>query len=144
MYKFGKKSNDKLDTCHGDLQKIMRLAISRSSIDFGISEGYRSEERQIELYETGKSTLKFGKHNKNPSYACDIYIWHDDPVTRREKQYDELSLSYIAGVIQSCAKELKESKEIEHRVRWGGNWDLDGEIVTDQTFQDLPHFEIIV
>jgi peptidoglycan L-alanyl-D-glutamate endopeptidase CwlK len=28
------------------------------------------------------------------------------------------------------------------KLRWGGNWDRDGEPVTDQDFQDLVHFEL--
>ncbi len=28
-------------------------------------------------------------------------------------------------------------------IRWGGNWDQDGEPVTDQDFQDLMHYEIV-
>jgi hypothetical protein len=28
-------------------------------------------------------------------------------------------------------------------IRWGGNWDMDGEPITDQDFQDLVHFELI-
>lgn len=28
-------------------------------------------------------------------------------------------------------------------IRWGGNWDMDGEPVTDQNFQDLVHFELV-
>jgi len=27
------------------------------------------------------------------------------------------------------------------KIRWGGNWDMDGEPVTDQEFQDLVHYE---
>ena len=142
MHKFGKRSLEKLETCHEDLQKIMKLAISRSRIDFGISEGHRSKERQLELYETGKSKVQSGKHNENPSMACDIYVWHDDPEVRREKQYDEASLAYIGGVVQSCASELKSNNKIIHDLRWGGNWDSDGEIITDQSFQDLPHFQL--
>ena len=28
------------------------------------------------------------------------------------------------------------------KIRWGGDWDSDN-IMKDQTFNDLPHFEII-
>jgi peptidoglycan L-alanyl-D-glutamate endopeptidase CwlK len=142
MYEFGDRSKKRLETCHEDLQKIMSLAITRSRIDFGISEGHRSPERQLELYETGKSTVKKGKHNENPSHAVDIYAYHSDPEVRKEKQYDIASLSYIAGVVVSCAIELWERGETSHVIRWGGNWDVDGTIITDHSFVDAPHFEI--
>jgi len=32
-------------------------------------------------------------------------------------------------------------KMLEVDLRWGGNWDMDGEPITDQDFQDLVHFE---
>jgi peptidoglycan L-alanyl-D-glutamate endopeptidase CwlK len=45
-------------------------------------------------------------------------------------------MCYLAGVIQCAAAELG------YDLRWGGNWDGDGEIIKDQKFNDLPHFEI--
>ena len=49
-YKFGKSSLKELHSCHEDLQKILNLAISLSKIDFGISEGYRTIEKQNKLF----------------------------------------------------------------------------------------------
>ena len=144
---FGKKSKEKLDTSHEDLQKIMTLAISKSKIDFGISEGFRTLERQNDLYEQGKSKIdginKMGKHNVNPSEAVDIYIYHPDPDTRREIIYNTDHLSYIAGVVDASANELFDKGEIKHLIRWGANWDSDGVIALDHSFDDYPHFEII-
>lgn len=146
-YTFGNRSINNLDTCHEDLQKIHKLAIRRTRIDYGISEGHRSLERQKELFDEGRSKIdgieKKGKHNFDPSLATDIYIYHPDPDTRRELVYDTGSLCYLAGVILSCAEELLEQNEISHSIRWGGNWDKDGVILKDQSFDDLPHFELI-
>lgn len=146
MNKFGRNSQEKLNTCHPDLIKIMTLALSRSSVDFGVSEGERSLSRQKELYDQGKSKIdgirKKGKHNYSPSLACDIYAYHPDPATRRKIIWDLGTLCYIAGVVKSCAEELLSKGEISHTVRWGGNWDMDGVILLDQSFDDLPHFEL--
>lgn len=145
-FRFGKSSKTKLETCHEDLQTVLQLAISRSRIDFGISEGHRSLERQKQLFDEGRSKIdgieKKGKHNYDPSLAADIYIYHADPDTRSKLLYDKASLSYIAGVVISCAGELLEKREINHNIRWGGNWDKDGVILQDQSFDDLPHFEL--
>lgn len=145
-HEFGTRSEEKLSTCHEDLQKILRLAIRRSIIDFGISEGHRSIERQQQLFHEGKSKIdginKKGKHNFEPSHAVDIYAYHPDVEIRRKIAYNTESLSYISGVIHSCAIELFEKGEVEHLIRWGGNWDHDGVILIDQNFDDLPHFEI--
>ena len=146
-YNFGNSSTTKLETCHADLQKIMQLAISRSRIDFGISEGHRSLERQKQLFDEGKSKIdgidKKGKHNFDPSEAVDIYVYHPDTELRSKLAYDKSSLSYIAGIIISCTEELIGKGEITHTIRWGGNWDKDGVIIQDQSFNDLPHFEIV-
>lgn len=146
-YSFGKNSRKELDTCHEDLVKILDMAIKHSKIDFGISEGHRSVERQNRLYREGKSKIdginKKGKHNYSPSLAADFYIYHPDKGTRQKLIYDTLHLSYVAGVIDSCAETLFEEGEIKHKIRWGGNWDSDGVISIDQSFDDLPHVELI-
>ena len=147
MYSFGASSRKKLETCHKDLIKIMELAISRSDIDFGITEGHRSIERQNLLYNQGKSKIdginKKGKHNYKPSLAVDIYTYHPDLNTRRKLAYDKIHLAYIGGVITCCAKELISKGEISHNVRLGMNWDRDGVIDYDQSFDDYPHIELI-
>ena len=144
---FGRTSDDKLNTCHLDLQLILRTAIARSKVDFGVSEGHRRKDRQYQLFLEGKSKIdgitKEGKHNKTPSEAADIYIYHPDTETRRKLAYDKVHLAYVAGVIDAVAHELLKAGKIEHRVRWGANWDNDGIIDLDQAFDDYPHHEII-
>jgi len=147
MYKLGKGSLKKLESVHHDLVKIINLAITRTPVDFGISEGHRTLERQKELYDQGKSKIdgisKKGKHNYSPALAIDLYAYHPNLETRKKIAYDVPTLCIIAGVILSCAKELEEKGEIKHSIRWGGNWDNDGVILYDQSFDDLPHFELI-
>lgn len=146
MYKFSKTSLSRLETCEEDLQRVARLAISRSDIDFGIAQGSRAVAQQKQYYLEGKSKVNpdaysdevlplKGKHIVNELYpksgAFDIYAYYNG-----KAQYDTPSLCYIGGVIMSCAKELGVE------IRWGANWDMDGIIITDQSFQDLPHFEL--
>ena len=146
-YKFGTGSQGKLNTCHNDLIKIMQLAISRSDVDFGVSEGHRSLERQHQLFLEGKSKIdgitRKGKHNYFPSMAVDIFSYHPDLQMRRKIVYDRVHLGYIGGVITSCAKELLDKGEVSHRIRLGMNWDMDGIIDYDQPFDDYPHIELV-
>ena len=141
-YSFSKTSASRLATCHEDLQKIANLAIKVSAVDFGIAEGHRSIERQKMLYAAGKSkidgTTKKGKHNYDPSLAFDVYAY-----VKGKASYSERDLCYIGGVMKACAEILHDQGMIYHKLRWGGNWDGDGQIVTDQGFIDLPHFELI-
>lgn len=154
--KFSKSSEDKLMTCHIDLQKIMRLALQRSNVDFGISEGHRPLSIQQGYYAIGRTVDKHkstitnvdgvktkGKHNHVPSEAVDIFVANSNSSMQKKTMYDEAHLSYIAGIVDSCAKELLAKREITHKVRWGGNWNSDGVIKFDQKLNDMPHFEII-
>ncbi len=142
MYRFGITSKKRLSTCHGDLQLIMNEAIKISDVDFGIAEGYRTVERQQQLYRLRKSKIdgiiKKSKHNMKPSMAVDIF-----PVIKGLAKWDEEHLSYLSGIIHAVSERLYKSHRISHRVRWGGNWDMDGEILIDQSFDDRPHFELV-
>jgi len=151
-FQFGLRSTEKLNTCHTDLIKIHTTAIKLTRVDYGISEGSRSIERARDLFAQGKSKLdpdqgQLSKHittSENPlSLATDIYIYHPDPRIRQRLIYDLDSLCFVAGCIVTVAEGLLIDGEISHRVRWGGNWDLNGEILTDQNFDDLCHFELI-
>jgi peptidoglycan LD-endopeptidase CwlK len=139
--KFSSTSKERLATCHEDLQKIMNMAIKYTTIDFGIAEGHRSVDRQYKMYKAGKSKIdgkkRKGKHNYNPSLAVDIYAY-----VNGKAKWTKADLMYLLGVIETCAKILKENGEIAHDLRLGANWDGDGEFLTDQSFDDLPHIEL--
>ena len=154
LHKLGARSLDKLNTCHGDLIAVIMLASARSTVDFGIAEGARLFDLQLEYFLQGKSKLD----PRNPeslaramhvvtderpvAMAVDLYGYHPDYETRKKMAYDMPTLAYIAGVIDSCSKELYQMGTITHLVRWGGNWDKDGIILLDQRFDDAPHYEL--
>ena len=143
MYQFGTRSKEKLSQCHKDLQLIADESLKVSQVDFGVSEGHRTVEKQQEYFNSGKSKVDGikikGKHNYQPSLAFDIYAY----VSGKPKlAFSQTYLSYLGGVITATAKRLLNEGKITHKVRWGYNWDMDGEIGTDQRFQDMPHFEL--
>lgn len=142
-YKFGKASRAQLDTCHPDLVLIAERALQNSQIDFGVTEGYRSLERQMKLFKEGKSKVdgveKQSMHNQNPSMAFDFYV---SIPGKKDKAYDEKHLMYVIGVLTSTALELYREGKISHVLRSGANWDSDGELVYDQQFLDMPHVEL--
>ena len=146
MHIFGIRSFKKLATCHKDLQLIMKESLMVSRVDFGISEGHRTVERQHQLFLEGKSKIdgidRKGKHNMSPSHAVDIYAYHPNIEMRRKMAYDKITLAYIAGVVITTAMRLFEEGKIDYTIRWGANWDLDGVIHFDQSFDDYPHFEL--
>lgn len=142
MYKFGKRSKGNLITAHKDLQTVMEESLKTSMVDFGVSEGHRSLERQKKLFDEGKSRIdgisKKGKHNYNPSLAVDIFA----VVPVKGKAFDKVHLAYLGGHILATAMRLKSVGVIDSEIRWGGNWDGDGTLLYDQKLWDMPHFEI--
>ena len=143
MFKFGKTSKKRLATCHIDIQLIMNEAIKITNVDFGIAEGERSVEKQQQYFKEGKSKIdgikKKGKHNYTPSLAVDIY-----PYFNNGAKWDNEHLSYLSGIIHAVSEILLKNGKITHKVRWGGNWDMDGVILIDQSFDDRPHFELVL
>lgn len=132
---FSKSSADNLATCDVRLQIICKRALEVSKIDFGISCGYRSPEDQLKVFQAGKSKIdgikQKSKHNYSPALAVDIFGY-----VNGKADYSVPVMSYLAGVMDAVSADLNIP------FRWGGNWDGDGIIITDQDFDDLPHFEL--
>lgn len=141
-YQFGKKSLENYLTLHKDLQLILSEAIEISPIDFGVSDGHRPVDVQQQYYKEGKSKcdgIKIkSKHNYLPSMAADIY-----PFINGQASWSNETLSFLAGLITAVSIRLHKDGKISHLIRWGGNWDMDGEMITDQVFDDRPHLELI-
>jgi len=129
MASLSNASQEKLDTCDERLVMVCETVIQ--VYDFTVLEGYRSGERQDELFRQGKSKLQAGesKHNRDPSLAVDLapypILWSD---SRR--------FYFLAGLMQMAGKNLGVT------LRFGGDWDGDGDL-KDQSFFDLVHFEVV-
>ena len=54
---------------------------------------------------------------------------------------DTNRMRFFAGYVQGIARALYDMERIDHLIRWGGDWDSDGE-VKDNNFDDLVHIEI--
>lgn len=144
---FSEKSWAQIKTCHQDLQKIIIETRKTCPVDFGINEGHRTFEKQLEYFLAGTSELdpripeKFekAKHLKNPSEAVDIKIFVPD---RPDLTYDFSHLAFVAAWMLATAEMLYVKGEIKHKATWGGNWDNDGILLVDQNFDDQPHIEL--
>lgn len=129
MYSFSKSSHIKLSSCHPRLQELFTEVIKY--YDCTVIQGWRSNEEQNEYFRTGRSKLRGGqsKHNASPSLAVDVVPcpidWHD-----YKRFY------HFSGIVRGIAFSL------EIPIRWGGDWDNDNNF-KDQTFHDLPHFELL-
>lgn len=128
MPKFGKSSRERLDTCHPDLQRLFEEVVKH--FDCRVTCGHRDRMAQMIAYQENRSKLPWpqSKHNQIPSTAVDVVPY---PVDWK----DIHRFYYFAGFVKGVAKFLGIP------IRWGGDWDSDTE-VDDQTFNDLPHFEL--
>ena len=133
-FNFGKISRANLATIHPDLQIIMDDALATGIMDFSIIEGYRDKAKQNRYFNMdpprSRVTWPNGKHNKIPSDAVDAA-----PYINGKSSWNKLHCCVLAGIILACAAKRGI------KLRWGGNWDMDSEPITDQNFQDLVHYE---
>ncbi len=158
MPTYSKVSRERLETCCPELRTIFHSLISRH--DHSILCGARSREEQETAFREGRSKLHFGesKHNVGPGtvrdlsdaidaapYLPGLSIPWPPPIPLNEqitasfviKYSKRLGLFYVfAGRV------LQLAEEHEIALRWGGDWDRDDD-VTDQSFDDLVHFEVI-
>ena len=128
MYKFSQRSLNNLKNVDERLVRICNELIKR--IDYTVIEGFRTPERQKELYDKGFSKIdgisKKGKHNYSPSLAIDII-----PFKKGHNPFDGSKESDI--MFDNLAKEFKQvAKELNINITWGGDW----------KFIDKPHFQI--
>ena len=133
-HQFGKTSTAHLLTVHRDLQVICRDALFVVPFDLTVTCGRRSREDQQTAVAEGRSKVHWpdGNHNvRLPGELARAVDIHPYPV-----DFQDVRRYYIlGGVMLACAHELDVD------LRWGGDWDGDGTL-TDQTFNDLPHFEL--
>ena len=135
MSRFSRKSTDRLATCHQDLKTLFDEVVKH--FDCSVLCGYRSQSEQNELFEKGLTKARYphSKHNIAPSYAADVAPYPID--------WNDLKRFYLfAGYVLATAEQLFQIGAIKHRVRWGGDWDMDQQ-VKDNKFNDLVHFELI-
>ena len=124
MFRFGKKSKERLKGVDARLVSVLNELIK--IMDVTIIEGVRSSERQEELLKQGLSKVKYSKHMEGK--AVDLAPYPID--------WDDLERFYYMGGMRRGI-----GKELGINVRWGGDWDSDGNI-RDQSFNDLVHVEI--
>ena len=135
MPKFSQRSIDALKGVHPDLVKLMTEAIKDSPVDFTVTEGVRTAERQQMLFKQRPKVtnvdgiIKKSNHQvKSDGYghAVDLYPFYNGSVQVQDKEVIP-KLKLIAVHIKSVAKCLGIS------ITWGGDF---------KSLHDPPHFEL--
>lgn len=124
MLKYSKTTQKNLDILKGESKRIFSLLLQecyKQGINAQISESLRTAERQLELYNTGRSKAKEVYQSMHCyNLACDIFVDNNG-------KYD---LSQNPRIWQIC-QDLK--LDTEYGMVWGGNF---------KSLKDQPHFEL--
>lgn len=134
---FGPASRACIEQLDGRLQRVLYRYADHAppELDLSIIVGHRGEAAQNEAFRTKKSKTPWprSKHNRLPSAAFDFRPY---PFPSAEHWKDGIRFGRIAGGLILAAAIEKVP------VRWGGDWDQDGQSI-DESFLDLGHLELV-
>lgn len=120
-YSLSQKSLDKMKGVDERLVRVVKRAIEITPVDFTVTEGLRTPERQRELVNKGFSQTLKSKHLTG--HAVDLAALVDGKISWEKAPYHQIS-----DAMKQAAKELGIN------IRWGGDF---------KSFFDGPHHELI-
>ena len=140
MPAFSKRSAANLAECHPDLQTLFNEVILTH--DCSVIEGERDKAGQELAFAQKKSKLRWPNSNHNVADGFRTSSWAADVVPYPLDWGNRQSFVDFARYVVATAKSLKAAGKMRYAVRWGGDWDGDGEW-KDEKFSDMPHFELV-
>ena len=120
-FALSKKSKEKLEGVDIRLVHLVEQAIKETTVDFAVTEGLRTPERQQQLVNDGFSQTMKSKHLTG--HAVDLVAIVDGKVSWDKQHYPA-----IAQAMKKAAADQNV------KIRWGGDF---------KSFFDGPHFELI-
>ncbi|MNT34825.1 hypothetical protein D3C72_1708250 [compost metagenome] len=109
QFKLSARSNQRMEGVHPDLCRVAQRAIELTSIDFGVTEGLRSEARQRTLVSAGASKTMDSRHITGHALDVAAYLG-------REVRWDFGLYLQIAEAFRAAARELNIP------IVWGACW----------------------
>lgn len=119
-FKLSRRSLARLDGVHPDLVRVVKLAIELTEVDFGVTEGLRTIEKQREYVAKGASKTMNSRHLTGHAVDLVAYIG-------TEARWDWPLYHKIADAMKRAAKSLGVP------IVCGADW---------VKFPDGPHFEL--
>lgn len=119
-FKFSQRSESNLQGVNPDLVKLVRRALEVSAVDFGITEGLRSAERQKEMVAGGHSQTLNSRHLTG--HAVDVVAYVGSQISWEWSLYEQIAAAF-----------KQASADLSIPVEWGGNW---------TTLKDGAHFQL--
>jgi len=114
------RSEKNLVGVHPDLVRVVRKAAELTKLDFIVTEGLRTPERQAQLIAAGASQTTKSRHLTG--HAVDLAA-----LVGTEVRWDWPLYAKLAEVMKAAAAQEKVALE------WGGDW---------KTLKDGPHFQL--
>lgn len=111
-FQLSQRSLDKLVGVRPELIEVVKQAIQITTVDFGVTEGLRTKERQIELFEKGASQIRDGGKHVD-GMAVDLVAYIDGRISWELNLYDN-----IADAMKQAAIEKNVA------LRWGAAWNV--------------------
>jgi peptidoglycan L-alanyl-D-glutamate endopeptidase CwlK len=105
---------------HPDLVKVVTRAAELTAVDFTVTEGKRTLDRQKQLVAAGASQTLNSRHLTG--HAVDVAA-----LVAGQVRWDWPLYYKLADVFKKAAEELQIA------IEWGGDW---------KSFKDGPHFQL--
>ncbi|HHZ4751476.1 TPA: M15 family metallopeptidase [Yersinia enterocolitica] len=118
--KFSQRSENNLKGVNPALVKVVRRALELSPVDFGVTEGLRTVERQKELVAKGASQTMNSRHITG--HAIDVFSYPTATGSWEWKYYEQIATAFKLA-----------AKDVGVPIEWGGDW---------KTLKDGPHFQL--
>lgn len=119
-FELSQRSIDRMKGVHPDLVNVVKRAAALSDVEFIVTEGLRTPERQQQLFKAGATRTLKSKHIVGR--AVDLAAVVDGKVRWDWPLYSKLAVA------------MKRAAEILNvDIEWGGDW---------ISFKDGPHFQL--
>ncbi|RZJ16497.1 MAG: M15 family peptidase [Brevundimonas sp.] len=119
-FRLSQRSRKTMEGVHPDLVRVVEDAIAITPIDFMITEGLRTAQRQAALVRAGGSRTLKSRHLTG--HAVDVAA-----LVGGQVRWDWPLYARIAAVFKAAAARRRVA------LVWGGDW---------RTLKDGPHFEL--
>lgn len=124
-FRLSEVSHHNMIGVHPDLVEVVKLAITKTEVDFRVICGVRTKAEQQKMVASGASRTMNSRHLVQPDgfgHAVDLVALPDGKVSWDWPLYPKLAKAMKAAAL-----------EIGVPVEWGGDW---------ERFRDGPHFQL--
>lgn len=119
-FSLSQRSIKALEGVHPDMVKVVKRAIQITDIDFVVTEGLRTLQKQKQLVAAGASQTMRSRHLTG--HAVDLAALVAGKVRWDYPLYGKLAIAM-----------KQAAKDVGVPIEWGGDW---------KSFKDGPHFQL--